>query len=114
MTIYLAVPYSHREEGVRHIRAEHATRTMARLIGEGHIVFCPVVMYHNVDVILKNKGKSPSLERWLEITDKFVDMCDRLVVLQLPNWEESAGVAHEIEKFAERGIEPEFVQVEQR
>ena len=108
--IFLSVPYTHIEPEVRRVRTEHATRVMAKLMSDGHVVCCPVVMYHGVDELMTRKGTTPSSEYWLGITDNYIDVCDELVVLQLNGWDKSAGVKREIERFAEREIEPRFMK----
>lgn len=107
--IYLAVPYTHIEPSVRNVRFDHATRATAKLMADGQVVFCPVVMYHPVDKILAGRDHTCGSEYWLKVTDNFIDMCDELVVLTCPGWDESSGIAHEIQKFKERGIEPTYM-----
>lgn len=107
--IYLAVPYTNREPSIRNARFDHATKATAKLMADGAIVFCPVVMYHPVDKILAGKDNTCGTEYWLKVTDHFVEKCDELVILTCPGWDKSPGIAHEVERFAERGIEPTYM-----
>lgn len=70
----------------------------------GLALFCPILMSHEI-----GKRLDWPNERWYTFDRPFEEACDALIVLKLPYWDESVGVAGEIERFAARGIEPDFV-----
>jgi hypothetical protein len=48
---------------------------------------------------------------WEGYCRRVFSMCDRVIVLQLDGWQESAGVQAELELASEWGLPVEFVEV---
>jgi len=99
--IYLASPYSHPDSDMRHRRFLLACRAAARLMHQGHHVFSPIAHTHPI----AEAGELPKGWDWWEAFDRaFFEICDSMVVLTLPGWEESRGVQAEIAIARELGL----------
>ena len=109
MKIYLACPYSHPDPAVREARFESANRAAARLMMQGHTVFSPISMTHPI-------AESASLPGdwgfWAAQDLPFIEWCDRMMVLQLDGWKESAGVADETAIARVMGRIVEYINME--
>lgn len=101
--VYLSAPYTSSEAGVRDLRARACAQAMADLIVAGQCVICPVVMNHEALRILDDRRSGPNSVYWSCLETRLAETCDELVVLQLPGWEDSRGVAREVELFRMRG-----------
>ncbi len=99
--VYLATPYSHSDAHVREERFQRVTMAAAMLINMGYAVISPITHNHN---IIKT-GKVPGLwDYWGKFDSLHLEHADMLVVLRLPGWDKSVGVAAEIEIATKRGI----------
>ena len=105
---YLASPYSHINSDVRQQRFEAASKAMAELMLEGHLVYSPIAMTHHAAV---NHGLPYTFHYWEKHCIAFLSISSRMVVLQLPGWEESVGVNYEIEWMLDRGLCVEYRRV---
>lgn len=101
MTIsYLATPYSKYADGI-----ENAFRDAARLAGAllktGVNVYSPICHTHPIAIY----GRIDPLDHaiWLPFDQLMMDRCDNLIVAHMDGWEESKGVAYEIEYFRKAG-----------
>ena len=106
--IYLASPYSHKEEWMRELRypkddvktffsreRRRVTRAAAELVRRGHVVFSPITHSHPLDTVggMQEHGWS----FWQSQDIPFMEACDELHVLMLPGWKESEGVSAEVD-----------------
>lgn len=97
---YLAVPYSHPDKHVRAARNEIVTSVSAYMMGMGMHVFSPITHSHHI----AEKGNLPNgWDYWGEQDSRYIEMCDRLIVLTLPGWLDSEGVTAEIKLAEELG-----------
>lgn len=88
-TIFLSLPY----EGQKELSYKVACFTAARLLKAGNIVIAPVIAGHAMETelgrqVLKNK-------EWIRQSLELLRRCNVVVVVTLPGWEESEGVAQE-------------------
>lgn len=91
--IYLATPYSHPDPAVQKDRFHKVTIVAARLMEAGNHVFSPITHCHPIAVV----GQLPTdWKYWEEYDTKILSICTELMVLRLPGWEDSTGVANEI------------------
>lgn len=92
---YLATPYS--KTGDLDKAYRDACALAARLILAGVNVFAPIVHAHGI----AQHGKIDPLDQqfWKEADHEFLVKCDTLIVAHLDGWEQSSGIAHEIEFF---------------
>lgn len=109
--IYLAAPYSHPDYSVMERRFDIVNQVAFNLIKKkGYFLFSPISHNHPITDI----GFIPlEWERWEEWCLSFLNICEKLIVLQLDEWEISVGVAAEI-KFAKKlGIDVEYMSLEE-
>ena len=92
--IYLASPYTHKDEMMRQTRYRAALRAVAYLLGESKHVFSPIVHCHMIALAYTLPGE---FFFWQSYNEDMIARCDSLLVLQLPGWEHSYGVMKEIE-----------------
>jgi nucleoside 2-deoxyribosyltransferase len=96
---YLASPYSHQKEEIRVQRFEQVNKFAVYLLKKGIHVIEPIVTGH-----VKVQYNLPThFEFWKERDIKFIDYSDALIVYMIPGWNESKGVAHEIEYALKTG-----------
>lgn len=106
---YLASPYTHPDPIVREFRFEKAAQAAAKLMEKGEVVFSPISHSHPIDVNFPEPGSG---EFWKRQDEPFLNSCSKLVVLKLPGWQASQGVAHEVEVAEKRGIPVEYMEWE--
>lgn len=104
--IYLACPYSHTDERVRHERFEIANRVAGRLMEEGNIVFSPISHSHPISMHL---GNSLHTSFWMEQDEPFMDWADEIHVIRADGWQESIGVSWETKYFFNRNKPVYFI-----
>lgn len=92
--IYLASPYSHPDPLVREQRFIAAMEQTHRLMGEGHMVFSPIVHSHPIAV---HCGSPTDFNFWGEWNRVMLSAARAFWILQLPGWTESIGVQAETE-----------------
>lgn len=92
-TIYLAAPYTHKSRRVMRKRFIAANKLAAYLYDNGHNVYSPLT--HSVLISHYTKAQTDDSEYWVDRVAQFIKSCDTFVVLQLPGWEESQGIAKE-------------------
>ena len=97
---YLACPYRHPDPLVRKKRLAAANLVAAELYAQGKLVYSPLT--HNIT--LSDMAAKHDAALSLEFDARIFSQCGNLVVLKLPGWEESSGVAQEIAWAKERGI----------
>jgi len=107
--IYLASPYTHPEKEVRRLRFDIACAAAAHLMRSGRVVFSPIahshpIHFHGLD------GMDHGF--WMRQDGPLLDAADSVVVLMLPGWDTSAGVAWEIDRAIEAGKPVEYLRPE--
>ena len=96
---YLATPYSKRKSLNRAFI--EACELAGRLIISGVDVFSPIAHFH---FIAMYGGIDPLDHRlWTTACAPFLDRCKTLIVAHLDGWNESEGIAHEIDVFQKAG-----------
>lgn len=97
--IYLASPYSKYPEG-RQKAYELVCKKAAKLMLEGHTIFCPIAHSHPIEEFGMG-GKIQEGDFWLNQDFAVLYNCVELWVYKMPGWDNSYGVAKEIE-FAKK------------
>lgn len=92
--LYLASPYSHASPAIREERFNAVCRATAKLMLEGRFVFSPIAHSHPVDLCM---GSPQSGDFWKAQDVPILRHASELVVLKLAGWEESPGIAWEID-----------------
>lgn len=98
---YIASPYSHEKPEI--VQARHAI-TMAytaHLLSLRKIVFSPIVHCHGPAEFAKISGK---FSFWQKFNFTMLGQASKLIVLELPGWKESKGVAEEMAFAQGQGI----------
>ena len=103
---YLASPYTSDEPGLREKRAQDVAYAAGVLIERGYNVFCPIAQSHyiaeNSDVQAAGGDEVHNL--WMRVDLAVLERSDALVVLTLDGFDESRGVAEEIEFARNAGM----------
>ncbi|CAH1658132.1 conserved hypothetical protein [Hyphomicrobiales bacterium] len=94
--VYLGQPFTMYQHGHR-AAAYDGARAAAKLVERGFRVFAPIPHSHRIAEVGNLSQTDHAL--W-EYQDKpFVDAASSLIVLMLPGWDQSRGLAHEIDEF---------------
>jgi hypothetical protein len=105
--IYLATPYSDPDPAVITARFESAARAAGKLLAEGKFVFSPISHCHPI----KNQCDLPNTwEFWGRFDRYMLGLCGKVVVVKMPGWDKSVGVAAEIEFAREFDIPVEYME----
>lgn len=105
--VYVAVPYSRYKYG-QNCAAYDASVASAKLIRRGFVPFSPISHSHAIAIA---GGLDPlDAEMWMCLDEPFVKMASALVVVELEGWDESVGVAGEIDAFQKAGKPVCFVR----
>ena len=107
---YLASPYSHPSPAVRQERYEAVVRAAARLMLDGQVVFSPIAHSHPVETLGMPAPQSGAF--WMKQDLALLRHADRLLVLALPGYDESAGIRQEVEFALSKNIPVELLQPE--
>ncbi len=106
MIVYLASPYSHVNPLIRESRFRQACAAAAKLMLDGEVVFAPIAHSHPIDTHFAAPG---DFDFWMEQDLPILRKCDALKVLRLTGWEQSRGVAREIQEARAIGLPIEFI-----
>ena len=101
--IYLASPYSDPDANVRKWRYRDAISALTELTRLGRICFSPIVHSHPIVI-------DQDWEFWRRIDEEFLRRCDRMIVVKLHGWEQSIGVASEIEQAKALSMPIEYME----
>ena len=105
--IYLAGPYSSPDEFVRLGRFDALNAMAGRLMGLGFFIYSPISHTHPI----ATAGSLPlGWDFWEQYDRVILGCCERLLVYKLPGWEESKGVAAEIEIAKELGLPIDYIE----
>jgi len=104
--IYLASPYSHPDERIRHARYRMVCEKAAELMRKGFLVFSPIAHSHP----LVEFGVPGDWSYWEYYDSEMIRRCDRLVVLMLDGWDSSTGIAAEIVIARDHGLQIDYLE----
>ncbi|MEE9598198.1 MAG: DUF1937 family protein [Acidiferrobacterales bacterium] len=97
---YVATPYSKYPEGVTAAFTE-ACRATAALLKHGIRVYSPIAHTHPIAIHGGLDVKDLSI--WLPADRPLMQAAVGMIVVKMKGWEESTGIAHEIEAFKKAG-----------
>lgn len=104
--VYLATPYSHPDPLVRVFRFNAVNRAAAQLMAKGLHIYSPISHTHPIAM----EGSLPlGWDFWQQYDRAILDACCRMIVLRLPGWEESKGVAAEMQIAQDLGLAVSFI-----
>jgi hypothetical protein len=110
--VYVCTPYTHPDPEVVEARYKTA-RVVTEAINRtaGFTAFSPIVHGHKLNLPKFDHDK------WMELDEPWLQVCDLLVYVTCPGWEHSHGMKHEmdyarwlgkpvvsLEQFMERGL----------
>lgn len=95
--IYLASPYSVGKPDPRYLewRVQEVRRAAAKLMSGGHTVFSPIAHCHEISNHMAEALRF-NHDFWMNQDLAILRHCEKLVILMLPMWEKSEGIAREI------------------
>ncbi len=105
--IYLASPYSHPDEAVRHQRYKATCLATGKLLTQGHKVFSPIVHSHPIAMLA---DLPLGWDFWWEYDLAILEHADEIWVLMLDGWDTSRGVKAEVEYMTERGRPVRYIE----
>ena len=107
--VYLASPYTHKDDSIREERYRKISQIAADLNKEGILAFSPITYCHT---LLEYAEMPTNWSFWQSFCISFLQHCDELWVYKMEGWDRSQGIAEEI-KFAEKnGILVKYIDVE--
>jgi hypothetical protein len=92
--VYLSSPYSHDDPAVREERYHAAMATAASLVQKNFFVISPIVHWHSVALAHQ---LPTDFEFWKLYNEELIKRCDAVFLLAIPGWEDSVGVAIELQ-----------------
>jgi hypothetical protein len=76
-------------------------------MAQGHVIFSPIAHSHNIEVLGMAEHQSGAF--WKAQDEPLLRRASKMLVLKLDGWEESHGIAWEIETARECGIPVEYL-----
>jgi hypothetical protein len=105
--IYLASPYSHPEDSVRHENYLIVTKIAADLVSRGYVAISPITYGH---MLLEHAKMPTDWEFWENFCITLLKKCEKIIVCNnMVGWDKSRGVSAEIEFAKNNGIEIEYL-----
>lgn len=101
--IFLAGPYGHIDKDVVEQRFQLSNKVAAQIVRAGSAVFSQISMSHPINAQFTDLDKAGIGKVWAPVDEVFMEAMDELIVIDVPGWKESAGVAREIKFFEDRG-----------
>lgn len=105
--IYVASPYSKISDEHKPLYFDAAFRYTSRLMKTGRLAFSPIVYGHQFYI----NGQTPADHVWWQdFNERILLGCTQMHVLCLRGWEDSAGIAHEIDFCDRHGIHISYIE----
>ena len=95
MLAYLATPYTKYGPGLPRA-CKDAANVAGRLLQKGVMSYSPIVHGH---MLATCTGMSTDYHVWIPHNEEMMRRCDALIVVHLPGWDRSVGIADEIMFF---------------
>lgn len=107
--IYLASPYSHPSEIIRHLRFQAAECVLTHMIRGGFTVYSPIVHCHQMAL---NYSLPTDATFWENFNSNFLRKASAIWVLDIPGLLDSKGIKRELQiaeqyKVPDRIVKPE-------
>ena len=106
--VYLASPYTAKTAKQREQRFRAVCKKAAELMLAGEEIFCPIAHSHPIEVHGMDERQSGDF--WLRQDFAVLDSCKKMIVYCMPGWQESKGIAREVEFATAKGIPIEFIE----
>ena len=111
--VYLACPYTHPSIDLRIARFEASAQAAAYLIHQGMFIYSPITMTHPIDVAMATENETMGSDYWCDFDEAFMRVCDEMIILTLPGWRESKGIAREAVFFGNAGKRIRYMSANQ-
>lgn len=108
--IYLATPYTDPDPAEMEGRFDCACRIAGRLMASGLLIFSPVAHTHPIAV---RCNLPRGFDFWERYDRAMLEAASKLVVVKLPGWDRSKGIAVEIKIAEQLGIPVEYLEIEE-
>lgn len=105
--IYLASPYTAKSKSTRQRRYNQVLKFLSEQTSKGEVLFSPIVHSHAMLKYLPSENFT--WEHWAKIDHIFIDNSDGVLVLKIPGWKKSKGIAAEVEYAKGTGKEVVYV-----
>lgn len=105
--IYLASPYTHKDEAIRIRRFILARDFVHDKLCQSYIIFSPIVYTHQLAMTHQMPIEA---EFWKFFNEDMLRKADELWVLKVDGWEQSLGVLHEIEIAAKLALPISYME----
>ena len=103
---YLGLTYTDSDPLMENWRADISDRIAADLFVHGRIIFAPISAWHH---IARKHDLPGTFERWSELDEEFIKISTKLLIITLPGWEDSVGVAGEIKLANKYNVPIEYI-----
>ena len=104
--IYIASPYTNKDYTKLVDNYLTVTKYAAKLVEQGDVAFSPITYGHT---LVSFRQMPLDFAFWENFCMTFLKKCDEMIVLCIPGWEHSKGVAAEIKLCEEYGIPVVYV-----
>ncbi len=108
--VYLASPYTPHNGESMQMRTNAACKAAAELMQQGHSVFSPIAHSHYIAEYLPEQVRTEHAF-WMNIDLAILRHAGKVIVLCLPGWEASKGIACEIAAATASHIPVEYMDV---
>ena len=107
--IYLATPYSDASPNVMSARFVLACKVAGELLDRGEVVFSPIAHGHPISLY---SGAARDWRFWANSCREMIGLASKVIVVRMPGWDKSKGVAAEIAIALELGKPVEYMDLE--
>lgn len=104
--IFLSLPYSHQYKEVIDYRIKIASIYAGHLMREGLIPVSPIIFGSKM---LEHVNLPSDFDTWDKLCYAYLDNCKEIHILCIDGWNQSKGVAGEIDHAIKNGIEIKFI-----
>uniref|UniRef100_A0A6M3LE83 DUF1937 domain-containing protein n=1 Tax=viral metagenome TaxID=1070528 RepID=A0A6M3LE83_9ZZZZ len=101
---YLGAPYRHDNDEIRCFRAHLINIVAGNLVKQGRIIYSPITHNHPLAELF---DLPKDWEFWRKYDEAFISTSKSLLIVTLPGWLDSEGLAVEAEIAEELGIQVE-------
>lgn len=108
--IYLASPYNDKDTDLMQERFHQVCEATAILMLRGAVVYSPIAHNH---YLACNFNLPRSWSFWSKFDLPILTLADSLLVLTLPNWENSNGIVAEIAHAITNGLPVSYISLEE-
>lgn len=108
---YLASPYSHKDEVIKHKRKVAASNVIIKLMQQHIYAVSPIV--HNTTLVDDWQSElDTNWDFWIDYDFAMLASCRSMLVLTIDGWKESVGVTAEIAYAKKLGKTIKYVNIE--